>query len=146
VSRRGAGAELVWNDSAFQSRLRERMRRILLAIAQRFEELLQEAFRRPKHGRIYRRKGGVVHQASAPGEAPAIDTGRESQSIGRRSVNVTGGAGVVVEVGSSIAKPPYPRYLESPGDPAKAHPAWGPALEALRRECQSVIAREISHE
>lgn len=28
----------------------------------------------PKTGRRYRRRGGVVHQASAPGEAPASDT------------------------------------------------------------------------
>lgn len=36
----------------------------------------------PKTGRLYRRRG-VVHQASAPGEAPANDTGRlvNSRSI-----------------------------------------------------------------
>lgn len=33
----------------------------------------------PKTGRIYRRRG-VVHQASAPGEAPASDTGSLVQS------------------------------------------------------------------
>lgn len=33
----------------------------------------------PKTGRVYRRRG-VEHQASAPGEAPASDTGRLVQS------------------------------------------------------------------
>ena len=33
----------------------------------------------PKSGRVYRRRG-VDHQASAPGEAPASDTGRLVQS------------------------------------------------------------------
>lgn len=33
----------------------------------------------PKTGRIYRRRG-IVHQASAPGEAPATDTGALVQS------------------------------------------------------------------
>lgn len=33
----------------------------------------------PKSGRVYRRRG-VSHQASAPGEAPASDTGRLVQS------------------------------------------------------------------
>lgn len=28
----------------------------------------------PKTGRVYVKKGGIGHQASAPGEAPAIDT------------------------------------------------------------------------
>lgn len=34
----------------------------------------------PKTGRLYRR-GGVVHQASAPGESPAADHGDLSRSI-----------------------------------------------------------------
>lgn len=33
----------------------------------------------PKTGRIYRRLGGVEHQASAPGEPPASDTGTLAQ-------------------------------------------------------------------
>lgn len=34
-----------------------------------------------KHGRIYRKKGGRIHQASAPGEPPAVDTGHLIGSI-----------------------------------------------------------------
>lgn len=41
----------------------------------------------PKTGRVYRRRG-VEHQASAPGEAPASDTGRLVQSANtEHSVN-----------------------------------------------------------
>lgn len=38
---------------------------------------------KPKSGRFYRKKGGRIHQASAPGEYPAKDTGilRESEEF-----------------------------------------------------------------
>jgi hypothetical protein len=35
---------------------------------------IKDAMAQPKHGRLYQR-GARVHQASAPGEAPAIDSG-----------------------------------------------------------------------
>lgn len=35
----------------------------------------------PATGRIYRRPGGRLHQASAPGEAPANDTGELQESV-----------------------------------------------------------------
>ena len=44
------------------------------------ENILSDILTGPRTGRIYRR-GGVVHQASAPGEAPASDTGELRQSI-----------------------------------------------------------------
>lgn len=39
----------------------------------------------PKHGRIYVRRGRI-HQASAPGEAPAVDTGHLVTSVITRRV------------------------------------------------------------
>ncbi len=39
-------------------------------------EVVASIINGPKTGRIYRKSKGVTHQASAPGEPPAADTGR----------------------------------------------------------------------
>lgn len=44
------------------------------------ERLAKESMQGPKHGLVYRR-GAKNHQASAPGEAPAMDTGTLANSI-----------------------------------------------------------------
>lgn len=44
------------------------------------EEMVRSIQSGPKTGRLYRRRS-VTHRASAPGEAPASDTGRLVQSI-----------------------------------------------------------------
>ena len=41
----------------------------------------KESMSGPKHGREYPQKNGKMHQASAPGEAPAIDTSLLVNSI-----------------------------------------------------------------
>lgn len=63
----------------------QRMRRAAMkGIVKGCEGVRNEAIRSiqtgPKTGRIYRRRG-IEHQASAPGEAPASDTGRLVNSI-----------------------------------------------------------------
>jgi hypothetical protein len=79
--------------------------------------------RGPKTGRIYER-GNIIHQASAPGEAPATDTGRlasgtEYRSTGRFSA----------EVRNSVA---YGPLLEFGTRNIAARPAWRPAVEEAR--------------
>ncbi|PKN85445.1 MAG: hypothetical protein CVU46_11070 [Chloroflexi bacterium HGW-Chloroflexi-8] len=60
-----------------------------------------------KHGRLYQR-GKIVHQASAPSEPPAIDTGHLANSIqaqkvkvGSARINVGAAYGVNLELGTS---------------------------------------------
>jgi hypothetical protein len=56
-----------------------------------------------KTGRIYKKsKTGKSHQASAPGEAPASDTGNLVNSIEARIENKTTG---VVDIGAEYAAP-----------------------------------------
>jgi hypothetical protein len=79
--------------------------------------------RGPKTGQVYQR-GNVVHQASAPGEPPATDTGRlasgtEYRSTGRFSA----------EVRNSVA---YGPLLEFGTRNIAARPAWRPAVEEAR--------------
>lgn len=44
-----------------------------LRTAHHVEKLAKQSMSGPKHGRFYVRAGGRLHQASAPGESPAID-------------------------------------------------------------------------
>ncbi len=65
-----------WNEAEIMRRIRLGANRGVLigayAVQTRGTELIQNP---PKTGRIYARRG-IRHQASAPGEAPATDTGR----------------------------------------------------------------------
>lgn len=81
----------------------------------------------PKTGRIYSRGSGqnlsATHQASAPGESPATDTGTlvSSQYFKQPSE-------LTATVGSRLA---YAYYLEFGTRTIAARPAWIPAIEAI---------------
>jgi hypothetical protein len=64
-----------WNAPEIQARLRVgAMRGVVEGLGIVEGRAVQLIMQGPKSGRVYRRRG-VVHQASAPGEAPASDTG-----------------------------------------------------------------------
>ena len=83
------------NRERVEARIDQLIQRELIAAAVTYERSLQESFRQPKSGRIYRigktptradRRAGRrfrSHRASAPGEAPAIDTGALSKGVTR---------------------------------------------------------------
>jgi HK97 gp10 family phage protein len=58
----------------------EVVRELVQKAARDIEANAKASMEGQKHGRIYTR-GGVLHQASAPGEAPAVDTGKLKSSI-----------------------------------------------------------------
>jgi hypothetical protein len=89
----------------------------------------------PKTGRIYKR-GGVVHQASAPGEAPANDTGQLQASIQSNRIDRAR-----YEVTTPLKKAGYLEYGTRHMAP---RPAWVPAIEKARPEFEAAIAREIA--
>lgn len=74
----------------------------------------------PKTGRKYQR-GTVVHQASAPGQAPATDTGFLVSSIYNEDRGYLSKA-----IGSRL---PYAFYLEFGTRRMAPRPAWIPAVE-----------------
>ena len=122
--------KFAWNDVAMVEAVDRGVRARLDDLAFEFERIMQELFRMPKHGRRSRR-GRKWHTASAPGEAPAIDTGRLRQSITHQFEKTADGQDFVV-IGTTIGSPPYPRYLEFGTSRMKPRPAWLPALNALR--------------
>lgn len=73
-----------WNGDALVARIRQAAMR---GVVRGTEAVRATAIRSiqtgPKTGRVYRRRG-VEHQASAPGEAPASDTGHLVQNSGTR--------------------------------------------------------------
>lgn len=74
---------------------------------------------------------GKVHVASAPGEPPAILTGRLRQSI-KHVIERLGPGRYRATVGSTVKD--YPKHLEYGTSEMEARPAWRPALEQLRDE------------
>ena len=77
-----------------------------------------------RSGRIYRRgvKGNILHQASAPGEAPATDTGHLANSIGARMIGRTEGEITVTAEDAAV--------LELGGAHVASRPFFTPAVRA----------------
>lgn len=90
----------------------------------------------PKSGRIYRRNS-VEHQASAPGESPATDTGRLVQSITTTydPANIVGYVNVSTE---------YAAALEFGTPKMAARPYARVSLAEKVKDIQADIAREIA--
>ncbi len=92
----------------------------------------------PKTGRVYKRRS-VAHQASAPGEAPATDTGRLVQSA-RTEFDQSKLQGFVVWATN------YSLKLEEGTAKMAARPFARPALLAKRAIIEDVVNREIRAE
>jgi hypothetical protein len=99
---------------------------------------LLQLFALPKTGRKYKRQGGT-HQASAPGEAPAIDTGFLQNSIVPDTSNPLKG---ILTIGAE-----YAALLEegSPGGRLLPRPFVRPAIRDALAEINKndVIGRLI---
>ena len=86
-----------------------------------------------KSGRIYER-GGSTHQASAPGEAPAIDTGAYVNSI--QTTETKDGA----EVGTNME---YGPFLEFGTSRIAKRPHFTPAAERIERKIPGEVAEAV---
>ena len=88
-----------------------------------------------KSGRVYGR-----HQASAPGEAPATDTGRLIQSIQWQISN----HGFTAEVGSTVF---YAPLLEEGTDSMAARPwlrpAYEPHVDEIIEDMMNTLKRQL---
>lgn len=90
----------------------------------------------PKTGRIYRRRT-VEHQASAPGEPPASDTGRLVASI-RTDYDTS------ELVGRVTASTEYAAALEYGTARMAPRPFMRPALANKRQEIEEIVAAEVA--
>jgi hypothetical protein len=94
--------------------------------------LMQET---PHTGRVYRRRG-VSHQASAPGEPPAVDTGRHIQQI-TTDYDPANFAGTVTFHSA------YALALEVGTAKMAARPYARPALESKRHEIEEEVGKAL---
>lgn len=129
-----------FNTQALYARIRSAAERGLVAAT---EEVRTEAISlildTPKTGRIYRRRG-VYHQASAPGEPPASDTGRLVKSI-RTEFDFDR------LVGRVIASTKYAALLETGTSRMAARPFMRPALankrDAITARLNEAVGAEL---
>jgi len=106
----------------------EELNKGLFAVAKKVEgETKRSILNGQKSGRFYRRRT-VVHRASAPGEAPASDTGRLVNSI--NSTVETAKAEAVIKAGGGLVR--YARMLEFGTAKMAARPFLFPTVERLR--------------
>lgn len=93
----------------------------------------------PKTGRVYKRGKGKnlsrAHQASAPGQAPATDTGTLVSSIYFQQDSDTS-----VTVGSRLA---YAYYLEFGTRRMAPRPSWTPATEKFAPKLNAMVVASI---
>lgn len=128
-----------WNDTALQERIvKATMRGVVRATESVKAEAVSLILDTPKSGRTYVRRG-VSHQASAPGEAPASDTGRLVNSI-RTEYDTAALTGRVV------ASARYAAPLEYGTQKMKPRPFLRPALAAHQGEIVKTIQEEIAAE
>lgn len=99
-------------------------------------DIIRSMVEEPKTGRIYTRPGGRLHQASAPGEAPARDTGKLIDSMKVRMSD----AGWTAVVGASA---PYARYLEQGTSRMLPRPAWEPARQRIEKPFIMALRRAL---
>lgn len=95
----------------------------------------------PKTGRIYRSKHrkGALHQASAPGEAPAADSGRLDQSI--TSVQTVNGPERYVN--ETAANAPYAIPLELGTSKMAPRPFMQPSFDENRAAIEESIRQAV---
>jgi hypothetical protein len=109
--------------------------------AHRIKAHMQAGMRLPKHGRVYKKPDGRLHRASAPGEPPAVDTGKlinSFETIFRRG-------GTEAEIRNEV---PYAIYLEKGTKRMKKRPYAKPAcvdmgplfVASLKRRLQAAFA------
>ena len=106
-----------------QGKLRQRASQITRKAALDIEAHAKSAMAEPKSGHVYKR-GTATHQASAPGEAPAIDMGALVNSIQTEQEES------VVQVVFTNQR--YAPHLEFGTSRIAPRPFLGPAAEAVR--------------
>lgn len=137
------GLDKIANASArVQQAVAEELNKGVFASAQKVEkEAKVSILQGSKTGRIYRRRT-VTHRASAPGEAPANDTGRLANSIKSYNLSRFKFAESIVVAGRGLAK--YATMLEFGTAKMAARPFMFPAVERSRQWIMDRLTRAVS--
>ena len=113
----------------FAARVSKATRLAMAGVVRTHAEMVREhikaSMKEEKTGRIYTLLGGWEHQASAPGESPAIATGNLFNSIKVRTYD----RGLAADVGSFNV--PYAGFLEKGTRRMLPRPFLAPALQSV---------------
>lgn len=113
--------------AAFDRAVASQVEPIMEKTLNELTEIIVEEFSEPKSGRIYRRPIGGFYRASAPGEPPAIRTGKLRDSISKPQVGRSGRS----VVGRIVIAAPYAEGLERGRGLVAPRPFVAPAIEEL---------------
>lgn len=128
-----------WDASDLIARVRRGAQRGIVAATEDIRtEVTRLIIQTAKTGRIYRRRS-VTHQASAPGEPPASDTGRLVGSL-RTEYDFDHLKGTL------MASTSYAGYLEFGTQRMAPRPFMRPALVNRKDEVEKLVARAIRAE
>ncbi len=120
----GGVASLTHELGAVPSKAETAVRRVVTATTMQVEADVKKAVQRgPKTGRTYTRGKTRTHQASAPGEAPATDTGTLVSRV-NREMHDSGRSGSV------FSDVDYAGTLERGNAKIDPRPYFAPALDA----------------
>jgi HK97 gp10 family phage protein len=128
-------------SAAVQAAVVKELEKALFVAGKQIEREAKESILNgEKTGRLYKRDKGVTHRASAPGEAPASDTGRLINSINTyvdrsdTSATVVAGRGTVN----------YAAALEFGTQKVAPRPFMAPALEKSKPFIRDRLAKAVS--
>lgn len=127
---------VTFSDAAIRGAIRRAVAQGVVAAAEAVRsEAVSLILDSAKTGRVYHRRS-VDHQASAPGEPPASDTGRLVSSIRTNYRN----GGLVATISASTA---YAAYLEYGTRKMAPRPFMRPALANKREEVEELLASSV---
>lgn len=132
---------VIWNEAEIMARVRLGAERGVmegLGIVERRAVFL--ITNPPKTGRVYQRRG-IVHQASAPGEAPASDTGT---LVNAREVELDRQADFFEVKGSLTFTSKHAAWLEHGTRHMEPRPFGRRALNETRDQVLDAIRRNVA--
>lgn len=131
IIRKNANSMVKYGNSV----VKEISKQILIGSTQVRNDAISSIAQGSKSGRVYKR-GNVTHKASAPGEAPATDTGFLVSQINLQMDQD--------KLGASIdSKAPYSSFLEFGTSKMSARPFLQPALEMNKKKITAKIRAAI---
>lgn len=120
---------------AISESIRAAMARTLVIIANDARnELIADLRGGTPSGRTYRRRGGVTHRASAPGEVPATDTGQLIQSLSVDVNAVEQGYALAGVLNGPLAVKGYAVHLELGTPTIAPRPFLAPVAYRMRQK------------
>lgn len=105
------------------------IREVVRTFAERIQQNVIQSMEGPKSGRVYEKPGGGTHIASAPGESPAVWSGRLRDAI---KIRYRFG-GMVADIGVLDGDPNY-GHIHETGDGRPMRPFMKPAFDSNSKE------------